>query len=762
MNGRLLVVAGVVGFCLSALLLASSVVPAASAAEDPIGALMPQPLDFEWGLEALATRLEKVKDTYGISRFSLYGPRHGGRLTGPYTTADYVKLGKDLAALKARLAPKGISCGYHMMPTLKYGKGEIGAPWILESGKPSPYTACPLDPTFRGILVSNAVTLASLAQPPTWLIEDDYHYFGRGCFCAKHLAEFAQRIGTSYDRESLVKALNVPVTNDAVRLAWHKLQMDSLEDLAGELSRAVHAVSPDTRFVHSGQWGFPEPDSLRVAKAFAGKHRPAVRWWGVYGYGLDHPEHFFGVFAAAQWAREHLGEGLDYLIEADTVPHNAFFASGARQMATVGITLAMGYDGPLFWGLGMGEDALETSPDYLVEYKRDLPRLREVQRLGKLGRPVGIGVAYDPWWAVRRDATGLYSNPAGWYRVLNRLGFALTTAETPVMTYAGRGAFATMDDAALEKVLSGRVLLDGAAAEEAVARGFAGLIGLTTDGKAKVDFTGEATTDGSWRSGHFESAFHQPYGLDNATITVLKPEGAEELSYFFLGTPDRKVRPSMVRFANAKGGRVVTVAINVAYVYEPIQTPNVFNFAKRRLFREQLAWLGGESAVPVVAEKRANTYVLARDTPEGLFVFATNLSCDTRESMAFTLAPEWASGRAEILGTDGKWRPADATWDAAKRILEVRDTVPVFKPMALRIARRYRGIPNEALSFDLLNEPAPVAFYGVTPSNYAVVTAGAGRSGTSTAPSASSTRRGRTAPSRTSMATSSTARRLTC
>ncbi len=37
------------------------------------------------------------------------------------------------------------------------------------------------------------------------------------------------------------------------------------------------------------------------------------------------------------------------------------------------------------------------------------------------------------------------------------------------------------------------------------------------------------------------------------------------------------------------------------------------------------------------------------------------------------------------------------------------------------LARRYRGIPNEELSFDLVNEPAPIGFYGATPSNYAVV-----------------------------------------
>ena len=37
------------------------------------------------------------------------------------------------------------------------------------------------------------------------------------------------------------------------------------------------------------------------------------------------------------------------------------------------------------------------------------------------------------------------------------------------------------------------------------------------------------------------------------------------------------------------------------------------------------------------------------------------------------------------------------------------------------LARRYRGIPNDELSFDLVNEPAPISYYGATPSNYAVV-----------------------------------------
>ena len=52
-----------------------------------------------------------------------------------------------------------------------------------------------------------------------------------------------------------------------------------------------------------------------------------------------------------------------------------------------------------------------------------------------------------------------------------------------------------------------------------------------------------------------------------------------------------------------------------------------------------------------------------------------------------------------------------------------RDPEPLaaFTNLWSVIARRYRGVPNEELSFDLVNEPAPVGSYGATPSNYSVV-----------------------------------------
>jgi len=50
-----------------------------------------------------------------------------------------------------------------------------------------------------------------------------------------------------------------------------------------------------------------------------------------------------------------------------------------------------------------------------------------------------------------------------------------------------------------------------------------------------------------------------------------------------------------------------------------------------------------------------------------------------------------------------------------------REPLVAFTNLWSVLAKRYRGIPNEELSFDLVNEPAPLAYYGATPSNYAVV-----------------------------------------
>ena len=671
------------------------------AVEDALEAIAPYMLNYRGGEEALVQRLADIKATSGIARFLLGAPHNIVRIDSCVPPAGYEEYGRKLARINAALASRGVTCGYYAAPTMNMGRNRPGGDCILEDGSKRLFTGCPADPAFRARLVANISALAMAGQPGTIILEDDYRYFGKGCFCERHLNAFSASEGlaatNAYTRETLAKALmRSDAGSDAFRLRWHAFQTAYLVSLGRELAQAVAAVSPGTRIGLCAPGGFPEPDTLAMARAAAGGKRPFVRWYGSF-YGVDRPVDAFGILRSAQWARENLADGSEFIYEADTVPHNAFYASAARMCGLISATCAMGFDRPLFWSVGDGVGDLATSPDYLLAYRRNVARFAEIRRMGRLGRPVGLQVAFDPYYRFRREGGADRASPADWYAALNRLGFPVTTAPSPIRFFSGFGAFAALSNAEVEEALRGRAFLDGAAAEAARRRGFGSLIGVKTAPWRPVDFTGEHATDGSWTSSEFECTFHQNYGLDSVRVSNLALDGAEERAFYYRLTPDRHARPSLTRFRNAKGGRVSVMALNVG---QATKTPNLFCFPKRRLLMEEIAWLGGADALPVCAHGLANLYVLARDTPEGLFVHAMNLSCDTRQELAFSLAPRWAGGEVELL--DGaQWRRVDATWsadDGGRAVLRVKATVPVYGTCALRIAA---GKPSAAVSQDL-------------------------------------------------------------
>ena len=653
---------------------------------DPLGAIAPYALDYRPGEDALIRRLSDIKEKSGISRFLLAAPHNVVRIDSCVPTSAYAEYGEKLTRLNAALANRGITCGFYAAPSMNMGKNRPGGECVMSDGSTRFFTGCPADPDFRARLVANLAAVAAAGKPERIIFEDDYRYFGTGCFCERHLKAFSESegmpAGNPYTRESLNKALMSPKAGgDAFRLRWHAFQTEYLISLGREISAAVADVSPETRIGLCAPGGFPEPDTLNMAKALAGGKRPFVRWYGAF-YGTDRPVDAFGVLRSAQWARENLADGHEFVYEADTVPHNVYYSSAARICGLISMTSAMGFDRPLFWCVGDGADDFETSPDYLVAYRKDSARLAEIRRMGRLGKPVGLQIAFDPHYRFRRERGAERASPADWYRVLNRLGFPVTTVSSPVKFFAGPGAFASMSNTEVEKALSGSAFLDGAAAEAARRRGLGSLIGVKTPPYRPVDFTGEFATDGSWTNSDFECSFHQNYGLDSARISNLELDGAEERSYFYTISPDRRVRPSLTRFRNAKGGKVSVMALNVGQT----QTPNLFCFPKRRLLAEEIEWLGGPDAVPVRVCDQANLYILARDTEEGLFVHAMNLSCDTREEMSFYVSRRWAGGGVEIL--DGAvWRKADCFWSDAggSAILRVKTSVPVYGTCALRL-----------------------------------------------------------------------------
>ena len=658
----------------------ASLASVACFAEEIGGAVLPMSAPLLNGdVKAIAQKLRAIKERGAISRFVLSSPGHSVRINGMMGVDAYRKIGCTLRAVREAVASDGIDVGYMMLPTMNCG---INHPWqkyTREDGSVREFTACFGDEGFRRDFAAKCAAVDAEAKPPFHMFGDDFRYWGFGCFCEDHLRRFAELTGVKRDRTTLVKGLKrSDRRGDELRMAWHLFQFEDLKRMAEATAAAVADASPDTRLVYCAPGRFPERESAIMATILAGRHRPAIRWWGAV-YGHDFPVEASGLLFCAQWSKENLDPDMETLYEADPCPHSRFYASAARMSALISATTAMGCTEPLFDAISGRADALATSPDYLDMYRRDVARFAAVKSEAATGRIVGVQVAFNPYVRIggKWDAERPHDEKA-WYRTLNLLGIPVTTAESPVKLLAGRHAFGYMDGSAITNLLSGGVFLDGAAAEALTEMGLADLIGVKAAPRDKIDFAGERLAAESAQT-TFPCAFHQNYGLDGCAVSRLLSNGAENLAVFSSKKGDQ---PSITCFENSLGGKIAVMAVNLA----GCKSPNIFSFVKRDFLVSLFRRIGGDRVVPVRVIDRANVMLLANDDGIRLFVHAVNLSCDPVDSFVFEVTEPYAGGNVEIL--DGaKWVAADMKWDGGRVAVRPSAKTNVYGTLILRIVK---------------------------------------------------------------------------
>ena len=656
---------------------------ACAGTEVAVGTVTPWSLcDADVGDAEIAADLRQVKARTGISKFVLYGPGHRVRQEGMLDAEGYRELGRRVRRIRESVAKDGIEVGYLMIPTMNAG---IGHPWqstVRPDGTERPFTPCPGEAGFREAFAERCAAVAAECRPFLYMMEDDFRSFFGGCLCENHLRRFAELTGVRRTREELVRALREP-SDEALRARWHRMHQDDILALARAASAAIAAVSPETRVGLSAPGYMPEDDIAALARALAGRHRPYVRWWGAR-YGHDVPLDTPSLLFPAQWSVENVGEGLENVYESDIYPHSGYYASAARMTAFMSQAMAYGLDGVYHWVPRTSE--WDSFPDYLGEYRLSAPRLRAIRDEARKGRSVGLCVAYDPCARIRHElqasAPGRPLSAHAAALVLGRLGFPVTAHAAPVTAYATHYAFDGKSDADIEKILSGNVFLDGAAAEALTERGFASLLGVEATARTRVDFTGEAVA-GKGPGDTVPSAFHANAGPDGCAVSRLKSVGAEDVSFYFNGCRDRRVQPSLTRFANARGGRVVTMAVNLAGCL----AQNVFHGRKRALLDACFVWLGGDEALPIRTTGLPNVMVTANANAGRLFVHALNLNADPIDAFRFRVAPSWAGASVEIL-CGAEWRPADAAAVWTGDELSVRAATPLFRTLVFRMIRK--------------------------------------------------------------------------
>ena len=205
------------------------------------------------------------------------------------------------------------------------------------AGDESTGSMCPLDEDFADEFCAWLHDIASVGAKMIMLDDDyrlSYRGTGLGCFCDLHLAAFAKLTGQTLSREELVqKAFTGGPSPE--RDAWLQVCGDSLRNLAARLRAAVDTVSPDIRLGHCAvlsTWDVDGVDSIELARIFAGRTRPFLRFIGAPYWA---PMRAWGFRLATIIETERMqrkwceGQGIEIFSEGDVYPRPRFNAPAA-------------------------------------------------------------------------------------------------------------------------------------------------------------------------------------------------------------------------------------------------------------------------------------------------------------------------------------------------------------------------------------------------------------------------------------------------
>lgn len=649
--------------------------------------------------EMLAAML-KLKREFGMRRFLLTGPGIGVFLTGFPSPQVYCDLGELLLRVKNELAPHDIEVGWWCVPTLKSGKGTYQNITGLD-GKVSEISSCPLDSGFRETFSDNIAVVAKIAKPFMIQFEDDFQLSNHrgvpfGCFCPLHLEKFAQQQNRYYSCDELINIFS-EVTPKSIKLrrAWAEFSCETLTSLATLIRKKVDAFAPETRMAlcQPGCADFDGDMTESVARAFAGKNRPAVRLFGS-SYSSDNGPQVPVVIFHAFYSKQHLPADFELFHESDTYPHTRFFTSSSKLKTLMTSAFSYGLDDSLFYTAQYLDNPTEEN-GYSSMFKAETKRFNALKAAVSDCSVEGCEIVYQPF-----EHTGIpYDKnihcqtgrrpvpyPNAWINVLGRFGIPYTSKGGKVKMISG-SAVKLMTDEAIKELLQGSVFLDGKAAHCLTELGFGELIGAKVVPGSKATFCHEGIRDiadfKTIKGRLMYNAIFAPAGSEGGSFYELKPLADAEILTDFLDPSENPVIPGMIRFENKLGGRVAITAFDL----KDNESSAVFNYRKKEVVRRTIEWLG-RSPLPVYVTKIPNVFcIFNRSKTNGQAVVTiTNLSSDTYDSIDLDVAPEWIGSSIEQLDNEGKWIAAKATSTDNK--ININTKLTIMNPVILRITKK--------------------------------------------------------------------------
>ena len=564
----------------------------------------------------------------------------------------------------------GIRQGVLLQATMGHGwTPNAVTPWqtVVMEGGGSLYKFCPLDVRFLDHMSAQAKTLADLA-PDFFMVDDDTRLITgvRGCYCPLHLAEFANRTGRKWTREELRAALR-----DDAKLAeaWDRLLSDSIAGLMERIRAAFPSSIPGV-FCCCAQ---DAHHAARMARILAAPgQKPVVRINGApYGQELLYD----GLARSSLLAREmaDIGPGVTILSESDTCPQNRYATSATRLLDYMETMTFDGCEGAKIWlTRGGNPHELESGRAYrkLMAERRGLLKGIAGLELERCGVAVPL---------PERRPLGAEINARDWGTAyFGRSGFPYRTGRArpgDVTALLGED-LQLFTDAELTNLLSGAVLLDGAAARGLTARGFGALIGVTAREWSGPTISAEDFGD---------ECLH---GTVNGAADLTRHDPAARECSRFLHTDSGLVAakeylaPGSLRFVNGLGGRIAVLAPDMPRHWDLTHFA-YFTETRKRQMAKTLRWLG-DGRIPGGAcyVGDAPVWCKAGTAKTGeLVLYFDNLDLDAVEplSVRFEVMPK----TVERLCDDGVWRPVRFTL-GADGVCEISVKLETMRPVILR------------------------------------------------------------------------------
>lgn len=518
-------------------------------------------------------------------------------------------------------------------------------PWqkVICANGSERYKFCPLGKDILAYVAAQAKTLAATG-PAFFMVDDDTRLITSygGCYCPLHLAEFGRRTGRTWTRETLLAAKEA---DESLARQYDELLKDSFVPFM----RAIRAAFPPETPGYFCCCNQDAHHAYVLAKTLAAPgQRPVIRINNaIYVCGND-PQQMPRVLSqTARQIADIRGEAT-ILCENDPCPQNRNALGSVPLANQLVMSLLEGCDGAKIWPFrGHNTHERKSFEAYRACFASvrgavDAVRAMKLRRTGVViplprERPFSVWLSYDPQdWSTR------YFARVG---IPFRFG-APGTNDVVALTDADLDYFG---DAELERLLAGRVLLDGSAAIGLAKRGFGPLIGVEAKPWAGKPISQELYGDGVRLNGGMSAS---------ADLTARAAEAAARSRLFHRASPlspeCEEQGPGSILFRNRLGGRVFTIAASLPPTRPNLTQWHYFSETRKRAVLAALAELGGapEAYYPDDAETIFETGVAADGSSVFLF---DNLGIDTLENPEVVLAA--APIGIERLTGDGRWVP---------------------------------------------------------------------------------------------------------